>query len=786
MRLLAMSVVVGVVSGCLAEAPLGGWRGAIVDGEPTEEHDAVVYVFDTIGGAACSGSIVGPQAVLTAKHCVDAGSGTPRAASALRVLAGPSSSAPTASYFVSEVRVVPGSWDVATGNDVAVLFLASEADEEPLPMSFASPANLSGQTVTAVGYGMTPSGSFGDKLATQKKITGVDSNFLWIEPAICPGDSGGPVIGPEGSVWGVASFIQGHAAGVEPGCGTAPGAYNVIDKFQDFILVALADSGYCVPTSEEELCNGRDDNCDGEVDEGCIPLGETCSRSDECVGGLCADAGGGVVCTQRCNVLQPTVGCPPGMHCANTGDCDGLCAPGTREDTAAGLGSACSEGPQCHSLYCGEAGGSSDRCMQPCRADAGMCLYREACSVAAGCGGCVAMGEVSHPRGLGEPCSRDGHCASSQCHSEEGAKYCSRRCGSDDDCGSNFHCRSGTGGGMCIRGPRQPLGGRCVTSGDCVGGTVCARAGSLGWCTVLCSGEACPDGFECGDAADGVRVCKPTRAIVGQSCTADDDCLSRMCEAVRGSRVCTRPCGPDLLCAPGLECIRTDDFGAALCGPAGGSSGGCAAAGGGPGGGAQGHLAWVLVALLLFSSRARRALRTAAAVLLAVATFGCSDLSEFDTGPGRAYRGTVLGTDDASEAGEGAPFIRRGFAEGTVLQLTFDPALADSAPGQMWTDDTVCGEPTFDGTTLRAIPPLAHDALSQYDFPGAPRLRNYIYLALPETGALAGQEVPVFVSLIRGGRMEARILSGFGAGPCDPFQACTCFFGVFKLAQEDL
>ncbi|MFW5924969.1 MAG: hypothetical protein ACOCV4_02320 [Myxococcota bacterium] len=168
------------------------------------------------------------------------------------------------------------------------------------------------------------------------------------------------------------------------------------------------------------------------------------------------------------------------------------------------------------------------------------------------------------------------------------------------------------------------------------------------------------------------------------------------------------------------------------------------------------------------------------AVVLAVGALGCSDLSEFDTGPDQVYRGRVLGVDNPS-AGSGS-FIRRGFPQGTSMELRFDSDQASSPrAGQIWTDDTDCGGPSFDGTWLRAVPPLQHDALSLYDFPGSGRIQNFIYAARPDTGPLGGRDVTVFLSLSRDESMEVRVLSGFGQQTCGP---CECYFGVFPLTKE--
>ena len=177
-----------------------------------------------------------------------------------------------------------------------------------------------------------------------------------------------------------------------------------------------------------------------------------------------------------------------------------------------------------------------------------------------------------------------------------------------------------------------------------------------------------------------------------------------------------------------------------------------------------------------------RASLIAAFGLLSVA---CSDLDQFRTSTGASFRGVVVGSD-------GESFIRAGFPASTALRLTFDPSAVASSPGTLTTDDAACGEPTFSETPLLAIPPLTHDLLNQYDFPGAGRLRNYIFMARPAAGPLGGRDAMVFLSLLSDGSVESRIISGAEAGTtsvecdCAGRAAGRCaFFGVFPMRMAD-
>lgn len=159
------------------------------------------------------------------------------------------------------------------------------------------------------------------------------------------------------------------------------------------------------------------------------------------------------------------------------------------------------------------------------------------------------------------------------------------------------------------------------------------------------------------------------------------------------------------------------------------------------------------------------------AALLALG--GCDDLARFATDEGTVFRGAVAGDEPDS-------FIRRGFAPGTTLELEFDPRSSDvPQPGTITTSpDPITGARAFDATPLESIAPLQHDLLSEYEFPGDGRVRNYLYFARPSAGPLAGRDVLVSISLLDDGGAELRVI----AGPGDAARGD--HFGVFRLRRQ--
>lgn len=192
--------------------------------------------------------------------------------------------------------------------------------------------------------------------------------------------------------------------------------------------------------------------------------------------------------------------------------------------------------------------------------------------------------------------------------------------------------------------------------------------------------------------------------------------------------------------------------------------------------------------------------------LACMAWLGCDDLSEFKTAPGEVFRGEVIGGD--SESGE-ASFIRDGFPSHAQMELEFDPdfaqrltagdggAAVSGKPGRLSTYVCPGNGPTcshaarkrrdFDAVALLPIEHLAHDALSQYSFPGGGRVRNYIFGARFSSSAPTGA-VPryamVFVSLMENGQIEVRVIAPSVLAPDGRTELMSPLFGVFVLGRH--
>ncbi len=563
---------------CEPTPPPSALRAPIVDGTLETGEDAVVAVtaFGAVG--LCTGTLIAPNVVLTAKHCVQApGQDAPYPVTAFTIGVGSEVGA-TRDYRVRSVDTTPGVYTQSMttglagaifGVDVALLILREPVEGvTPIRIRRDRPDDQLGQPFTAIGFGQRPDGPAGTKYKGQGIVQAIDDiGIISTAQTICSGDSGGPMIQetPERRVIGVASFGQAGA------CPSSRDGYNAVWNHLDRIDRAILLGGNCVGL--EETCNSLDDDCDGTVDEGCIPLGAACTESSECANaqlppyldGLanpvsCVDLGAGSICARACDPTRPRTSCAAlegfagadvpldGYYCRRDG-CDGFCVLGGAGP--ASDGTACGSDTECSSLLCLDPGDGASRCLLPCRPGQGECPVDEVCvGSAAGCGGCVGADLVVGGRSLGEPCETEAMCGQS-CFDG----YCTVSCSAAEPCLAGYRCAAG----VCQRGALGGLGDPCEDDSTCGGGTFCAEDAGRRWCTASCEGDGeCAEGMACVDSGAG-RLCAPTGAILGESC-GGGACAGGTCVDDR----CTRSCGAGAHCPAGYLCQRSDR-GAARC-----------------------------------------------------------------------------------------------------------------------------------------------------------------------------------------------------------------------------
>jgi hypothetical protein len=269
--------------GDVADGPTSKVSSAVIHGtDSTAAQDAVVLVmhYDAkkVGGdsTGCSGTLLAPRLVLTARHCVADTDETAlcdsngnavqggaiqadNAATKLYAIAGT-----TRPNFISDIdKVVRGAEIIDDGSkvlcnhDLALLLL-----EKALPGGKTAPIRLDGgphkdEAVTLVGWGVTDKTDLPPvrqqrgalKIVNVGPADRLGSSEFTLGESACSGDSGGPLFADaSGAVIGVVSR-GGNASGAAPGdvarC-IGPSTENVFTStsgFKDLILSAYQKAG---------------------------------------------------------------------------------------------------------------------------------------------------------------------------------------------------------------------------------------------------------------------------------------------------------------------------------------------------------------------------------------------------------------------------------------------------------------------------------------------------------------------------------------------------------------
>jgi V8-like Glu-specific endopeptidase len=343
-----------------AEEPLGTSADVISGGALDRTHRAVYQEFTRWPGedrvSACTASLIAPNLLLTARHCVSGGEHDNimcgRAALG-NVVPGNSVAVTNAAILDSssvfhrgaDVRV-PAEGNDTCGFDVALIIL-----EDLVPGSEAMPAvpridrnATAGEPYVAIGYGQdetgaqTPGRMLRDGLTVACDVGscpnfGVASTEFVGESGVCQGDSGGPALDADGKIVGVVS------RGADP---CEQPVYSSVASWSEWItataLDAAAAGGYDPPFW---ALSGTSDPPIGVLGEG-----DACTAGDACAAGL--------VCfyAKDPNAARCTATCGESTECSSGKSCQkgyaveggGLCLDRAPSTGAGGGGGGADEG----------------------------------------------------------------------------------------------------------------------------------------------------------------------------------------------------------------------------------------------------------------------------------------------------------------------------------------------------------------------------------------------------------------------------------------------------------
>jgi MYXO-CTERM domain-containing protein len=539
-----------------------------INGGYSEPGQPGVVLISHDYGYMCTGTLIAPKIVVTAKHCVrdlDTGSNFP--VSGFRVYVGPTMWNTVFNTRVSAVRTYPGT--AIEDEDIALLTLSNEITADiatPYGYVVATTGDSSlviDQTqLTIIGYGESICGqtnNAGVKLRTEDTFIGyatAGGDFITQGRGANHGDSGGPIFTAQMKLIGVTSRgadeCTGELAGLTIGA--------LVPKHLDMIREVMEAAGYCAPVANEDECgNGIDDDCNGYIDDACSEPGDLCINDWECSNGMCLTQGGEKRCMKSCDPRQTTNACGAGNYCRVVACDSAVCSPGV--PGLKGSGDACSFDTECESTFCRTAADGVKRCLTPCAPGHDECLADEACVTAPeACGACnPEYMALATGRNLGEPCELPAQCTSGVCFEWGNRGYCTTTCSNTEPCEQGYHCAAGT----CIRGDLGGDGAPCAMDANCKNGLSCVDfGGGFLHCATPCTpGTACEtEGSICSTSLDGASFCKQAGGRgLGDDCSSSAPCIDGLTcqDAGSGDFRCFARCSrQDNTCAAFTACYE--------------------------------------------------------------------------------------------------------------------------------------------------------------------------------------------------------------------------------------
>lgn len=262
------------VVGC-TEAELGTATSEVIGGDVTTEGEypgvgALMYSFDGMQLAGCTGTLIAPNAVLTAAHCLDpdlVGDIMPGFTLALDTTVGTPTVVPGMQKLKHEmfsINVDPGE-GLGQFYDVGILILAQDITEVApvrMPRPIDETEIVADIDLEIVGYGKTTldGDATGIMYDAMTKVISLNETEMQVgmgspQPQNCNGDSGGPGLAVVAGVRRVIGIVSRSYSGFECNSG---GVDTRVDAYLPWIHEKVP-AGIPCSSGMSEACPDTDD-----------------------------------------------------------------------------------------------------------------------------------------------------------------------------------------------------------------------------------------------------------------------------------------------------------------------------------------------------------------------------------------------------------------------------------------------------------------------------------------------------------------------------------------------
>ncbi len=293
----------------------------IVNGVADRGRTPSVVALLVGGDGVCSGTLIAPNAVLTARHCVartktevECPAKGPHITSdrnpeTLSVLVGESVS--EGAWAASGAELFVPDANVLCDADIAIVVL-DRVVPGVAPLAVRKKGVSLGERIRAVGFGKKGDlGGAGEKvLRDYVRVDEVTPQEFMVAEATCQGDSGGPAIDmTTGEVIGVVSRGGPSCEGAD-----VHNIYTRVDAYANLIGSALAKARDKLKDTPKPDAGA---NSTLPAPKPAPDVGENCGAADECAAGICVHEGAEAYCSRPCG---SGLRCPTHFHCGKVSD----------------------------------------------------------------------------------------------------------------------------------------------------------------------------------------------------------------------------------------------------------------------------------------------------------------------------------------------------------------------------------------------------------------------------------------------------------------------------------